>query len=57
MRLLTHLRYLGYIFNPISVYYCYGKGDDTPRCYVLEVSNTPWNERVCYVPSRYSSRI
>ena len=49
VRLLTHLRYLGYIFNPISVYYCYGKGDNTPRCYVLEVSNTPWNERVCYV--------
>ena len=49
VRLLTHLRYFGYIFNPISVYYCFNEGDPTPRCYVLEVSNTPWKERVCYV--------
>ena len=49
VRLLTHLRYFGYIFNPISVYYCFDQGDETPRCYVLEVSNTPWKERVCYV--------
>ena len=49
VRLLTHLRYFGYIFNPISVYYCFDPGDPAPRCYVLEVSNTPWKERVCYV--------
>ncbi len=49
VRLLTHLRYFGYIFNPISVYYCFEEGDPRPRCYVLEVSNTPWKERVCYV--------
>jgi len=24
--LLTHLRYLGYCFNPISFYFCYGRG-------------------------------
>jgi DUF1365 family protein len=23
--LLTHLRYLGYVFNPISIYYCVGR--------------------------------
>lgn len=49
VRLLTHLRYFGYIFNPISVYYCFDKSDPAPRCYLLEVSNTPWKERVCYV--------
>ena len=49
VRLLTHLRYFGYIFNPISIYYCFEKDDPVPRCYVLEVSNTPWKERVCYV--------
>ena len=43
------MRYFGYIFNPISVFYCFNEGDPTPRCYVLEVSNTPWKERVCYV--------
>ncbi|MXZ26877.1 MAG: DUF1365 domain-containing protein [Gammaproteobacteria bacterium] len=49
VRLLTHLRYFGYIFNPISVYYCFDRVSAKPRCYVLEVSNTPWKERVCYV--------
>ena len=49
VRLLTHLRYFGYIFNPISVYYCFDRRSAAPRCYVLEVSNTPWKERVCYV--------
>ncbi|MCY4157582.1 MAG: DUF1365 domain-containing protein [Gammaproteobacteria bacterium] len=49
VRLLTHLRYFGYIFNPISVYYCFERNNPAPRCYVLEVSNTPWKERVCYV--------
>ena len=49
VRLLTHLRYFGYIFNPISVYYCFDQDNPEPRCYVLEVSNTPWKERVCYV--------
>lgn len=49
VRLLTHLRYCGYVFNPISVYYCYDRDSAMPRCYVLEVSNTPWKERVCYV--------
>ena len=60
VRLLTHLRYFGYIFNPISVYYCFDKDDPTPRCYVLEVSNTPWKERVCYglptVDAKYRGR-
>ena len=23
IRLLTHLRYFGYVFNPVSFYYCY----------------------------------
>jgi uncharacterized protein len=25
--LLTHLRYLGYVFNPVSFFYCYDKND------------------------------
>ena len=46
--LLTHLRYFGYVFNPISVYYCYdGNGNLTDL--VLEVTNTPWGERHWYV--------
>ena len=56
VRLLTHLRYFGYVFNPISVYYCYAADDPRPRCYVLEVSNTPWKERTCYVLPVTSSK-
>lgn len=53
--LLTHLRYFGYCFNPISVYYCY---DDRERLteLVLEVSNTPWGERHWYVLPQSTNR-
>lgn len=44
MRVLTHLRYLGYCFNPISVYYCYGSDGKTLQAIVPEVHNTPWGE-------------
>ncbi len=49
IRLLTHLRYLGYCFNPISVYYCFDATDTRVETVVAEVTNTPWNERTCYV--------
>jgi DUF1365 family protein len=48
MRLLTHLSYFGYCFNPLSVYYCYDT-DERLQDIVLEVSNTPWGEQHCYV--------
>jgi uncharacterized protein len=44
VRILTHLRYLGYCFNPISVYYCYGSDGRTLQAIVPEVHNTPWGE-------------
>lgn len=44
IRLLTHLRYCGYCFNPISVYYCYAKDGTTLEAIVPEVHNTPWGE-------------
>jgi DUF1365 family protein len=49
IRLLTHLRYLGYCFNPLSVYYCYDEDDREPETIVAEVHNTPWGEEHCYV--------
>ena len=48
VRLLTHLSYFGYCFNPLSVYYCYDANDELQDV-VLEVSNTPWGEQHCYV--------
>jgi DUF1365 family protein len=49
VRLLTHLRYFGYCFNPVSFYYCFDEADNRVQAIVAEVSNTPWGERHCYV--------
>ena len=48
IRLLTHLRYFGYYFNPVSFYYCFDKSDEKLEMIMAEVTNTPWNERHCY---------
>lgn len=47
--LLTHLRYFGYVMNPVSFYYCRDKGGANIEAIVAEVHNTPWGERHCYV--------
>jgi DUF1365 family protein len=49
VRLLTHLRYLGYCFNPVSFYYCYDRGETTVEAVVADVHNTPWGESHPYV--------
>jgi DUF1365 family protein len=49
IRLLTHLRYFGYAFNPVSLFYCFGEQGDRLDAIVAEVTNTPWKERHCYV--------
>lgn len=49
IRLLTHLRYFGYGFNPVSFYYVFDAADQHVECVVAEVNNTPWGERHCYV--------
>ena len=49
IRLLTHLRYFGYCFNPASFYYCYDASDIRVETIVVEIHNTPWGERHCYI--------
>jgi DUF1365 family protein len=49
IRLLTHLRFWFYCFNPISIYYIFDAADRYVEMMVLEVSNTPWGERHCYI--------
>jgi DUF1365 family protein len=49
IRLLTHLRYWGHCFNPVSFYYCFGKDRRVIDTIVAEVHNTPWGERHMYV--------
>jgi DUF1365 family protein len=37
--MLTHARVFGYVFNPLTLYWCHGP-DGEPRCVVAEVHNT-----------------
>ncbi|MDR9435939.1 MAG: DUF1365 domain-containing protein [Thiohalophilus sp.] len=56
IRLLTHLRYFGYGFNPVSFYYCFDPDDQYVEYLVAEVNNTPWGEQHCYVLSEPDNR-
>ncbi|PPT82530.1 DUF1365 domain-containing protein [Xanthomonas theicola] len=48
VRMLTHLRYFGHCFNPVTFYYCH---DAQLRLHsiVAEITNTPWRQRHAYV--------
>ncbi len=59
VRLLTHPRTFGHVFNPVSFYYCFEKGPE-PRAereppaeelaaIVAHITNTPWGEDHAYV--------
>jgi len=48
VRLLTQVRCLGYVFNPVSFYFCHG-AEGRLEAVVAEITNTPWNERHAYV--------
>ncbi len=52
IRVLTHLRYFGYCFNPASFYYCYDRADERVETIIVEIHNTPWGEVHCYVLNR-----
>lgn len=45
--LLTQIQNMSFVFNPISVYFCYDK-EFQLKSIVSEVNNTPWNEQHCY---------
>jgi hypothetical protein len=49
IRLLTHLRYFGHCFNPVSFFYCYDLAGEKVETIVAAITNTPWRERHCYV--------
>jgi len=46
--LLGQLRCFGIYFSPVNFYYCHDEAGEL-RYLVAEVSNTPWNERHCYL--------
>jgi uncharacterized protein len=49
IRMLTHLRFFGIGFNPVTFYYCFDAADTRVESIVAEITNTPWNERHAYV--------
>ncbi len=49
IRLLTHLRYYGHCFNPVSFYYCFDPSGARVEAVVADVTNTPWGEHHAYV--------
>lgn len=46
--LLGHVRYAGWVFNPVVFYYCFDQ-DDQLLAILAEITNTPWGERHHYV--------
>lgn len=55
VRMLTHLRFWGLCFNPVTFYYCFEPDGQTLDTIVAEITNTPWKERHAYVLERSSS--
>lgn len=57
IRMLTHLRYAGHVFNPVTFYYCFGADGAALEYIVAEITNTPWAQRHAYVlDSRATAR-
>jgi DUF1365 family protein len=48
VRVLTHLRYFGYIQNPVTFYYCFEPDGERVETILSEITNTPWGERHTY---------
>ncbi|MBN2466784.1 MAG: DUF1365 family protein [Deltaproteobacteria bacterium] len=48
--MITSARYFNYVFNPVSLYYCFANNQDL-ACTVAEVNNT-FGERHVYIPER-----
>ena len=49
IRLLTQLRYFGYVQNPVSFYYCFDAAAEQLVAVIADVTNTPWGDRHAYV--------
>jgi DUF1365 family protein len=51
VRLLTLPRIAGYVFNPISIYFCFDGASGAPICAVAEVGNTFREQKLYLLPS------
>lgn len=60
IRLLTQMRHFGFVFNPVSFYYCFVQPEAAQPDFILaEVNNTPWGQRHCYVlrPEHFAQKL
>lgn len=48
IRVLAHLRYAGFTFNPVAFYFCHAASGEL-HSIVADITNTPWKERHAYV--------
>ena len=48
VRMLTNLRSCGFVFNPVTFYYCFDQ-QERLAAVLAEITNTPWGERHHYV--------
>jgi len=48
IRMLTHLRYFGFVMNPVTFYYCFARDGHSVDTILAEITNTPWKERHTY---------
>ena len=46
--MLGHLRTWGWLFNPVTFYFCFDPNDMEVDAVVAEVTSTPWHERHIY---------
>jgi len=51
IRLLTNPRVFGYVFNPISLFFCFGKNGEAVSC-LVEVGNTFGEKKAYVLPCR-----
>lgn len=49
VRVLTHPRYWGVCFNPVSFYYVFSADGERVEWIVADVTNTPWGQKHAYV--------
>ena len=57
VRVLTHVRTFGHLFNPVSLYYCFDAAGERVEKVLAEVTNTPWGERHTYTLDELDSVI
>lgn len=56
VRMLTHLRFWGVCFNPVTFYYCFDPAGEKVESVLAEVTNTPWGDQHTYLVDQPRSR-